>query len=175
MMSWFKKKNSEALEYTMANLARRCIFDYDDISWEVKAIHVYNWEDKSTTSEYECHSSSETIYIEKDEDEERSWLVSRKRNAHEINNLAIDMIRENSKAPARMEFEGRMYHLEDDSAAFFLKDGKGDEQELLVYDYEDDSEDYSLAIEQWGDSAFTASCGEYVEEYKFSNILPPPE
>ena len=38
--------------------------------------------------------------------------------------------------------------------------------------YEDESGEKYLAIEQWGETEFEASLGQPVEEYQFSDILP---
>jgi hypothetical protein len=54
----------------------------------------------------------------------------------------------------------------------FLKNGTGSGKELLSWDYENDSGDKLLSVEQWGEEDFEASVGYPVEEYQFLNILP---
>ncbi len=175
MFSFFKRKSDPAAGMTMDTLERGCLFEYLGDTYQVKAIHEYNWESGGRTREYECHGPEGVLYIEKDEDEAGSWLVTRKRLASELDNLVLDFIREREKPPKKIDFEGVSYKLVENSAAYFKLDGSGDEKPLLVYDYEDAEEEKSLSIEQWGDEDFSLAVGDYVEEYRFDNILPAPE
>ena len=54
----------------------------------------------------------------------------------------------------------------------FYKDGGDEEQQFIIWNYLDEPEEHTLSIEQWGEDAFDAAVGEFVEEYQFSNILP---
>ncbi len=176
MFSFFKKNKADPnAGMTMDTLERGCLFEYLGDVYQVRAIHEYSWESGGRTREFECHGPEGTIYVEKDEDEAGSWLVTRKLPASELNEMILDYIREKEKPPKKVSFGGIDYRLVENSAAYFRLDGQGDEKPLLAYDYEDAAEEHSLTIEQWGDEDFSLAVGDYVEEYRFANILPAPE
>lgn len=169
---WFrKKKNTEAkIDWTLKDLKKGFLLDYDMKTWQVSGFHRYVWEDGSSTIEWILKSADDTVFLEPAEDS--LWLVSRIHTRSTLPQLVYDYIIEHEEAPKQVEWQGSEYHLDEDSAADFFPDGEGPAKPLMAYDYEDEDEDHLLTIEQWDDHSFTVSHGTYEEEYRFSNILP---
>ena len=47
--------------------------------------------------------------------------------------------------------------------------------ELIYWDYTDETGEKLLTIEQWGETEFEAAVGKTVQAYEFRNILPQHE
>jgi hypothetical protein len=169
-----RKKPRDSESVTMDTIVRGCIFEFQGETWQVRAIHEYEWEGGGKTREYECAHATDCIFVEKDEDETDSWLVTRRKPASELDSMVIEMIIERGKPPVSVQHGGVSYRLVEESAAYFKSNGEGDEKPLVVFDYEDSAETLSLSIEQWGEREFQLAIGEYVEEFRFANILPAP-
>ena len=171
---WFsrqaKKKKDTRVEFSPGDLRPGFILDYELHTYQVVGVNHYRWEDGSRTREWILRSAAETIYLEAAEDD--LWLVSRTLPRSELDDLVYEYIEERGEPPRTVRFRGVEYHLDEDSAGEFLAAGKEPGKPFIAYDYEDPEEDHLLTIEQWDDHSFTVSFGEYVEGWKFSNILP---
>jgi hypothetical protein len=82
-------------------------------------------------------------------------------------------ILENGDPPDQVMYQGVTYFFEEMAGGAFLKNGQGPGRNLLRWDYEDEEGENYLTIEQWGEDDFLAYAGRPVQEYQFTNILPP--
>ena len=180
-MGWkdfFKKKKKDdadpLADLTLGNLGVGSYVDWDMKTWEVTAHNQYDWGDGDMTREWQLRSSDETVYLEQETDDDVFWSVNRKIS---FNRLGPDVGRHiitHENPPDEIEYNGVQYVLEGSAGGRFFKGGTGNGRELIKWEYEDDSGKNYLTIEQWGEESFEASIGHEVEEYQFSNILPPP-
>lgn len=172
-----KKKPSEQggdlIDLTLDNLMVGCMVDYDLKTWQVTAHNYTDWGDGFKTQEWQLKSFDDLIYLEKSVDDEVEWCISRKIKFQLLGPQVQERIAETGDPPETVTYEGVSYHMEESSGGHFFKDGHGPGQPMLAWDYEDDSSRHYLTIEQWGEREFEASLGEPVEEYQFTNILPP--
>ena len=178
-MSWkdfFRKKAQNEPDplasLTLANLQVGSFVDFDMETWEVFAYHYYDWGSSDRSFEWQLQTHDQTIYLERESDDEDDWSISRKIPITRLGSGIKQHIIEHENPPDEIEFEGTTFYLEETSAGQYYKNGKGPGQDLIAWDYEDDSGKKYLSIEQWGESDFEASVGEPVEEYQFTNILP---
>lgn len=173
---FFKKKPSNEpdpiKDLTLSNLKEGYYVDYDMKTWKVEACHYYDWGEGDITYEWQLKSFNETIYLEKETDDEDEWRVSRTIPIGRLGTGIIQHIKEHEDPPEQITFDGKIYHLEEMGGGYFYERGKEPKREFLCWDYVDDSGEHYLTIEQWGENAFEASVGIPVEEYQFSNILP---
>ena len=177
-MNWnpFSKKDKAPdldplRDLTLSNLEPGYVLDYDLKTWQVTAHHRYDF-DGDWTDEWELTSAEDVRYLDGEEDDGARWTLSRKISVARIEGELRAHLRENDDAPDRVTFEGVEYFGESTDVGKFYKDGEGEGQEVIVWDYLDESRKRTLAIEQWGDDEYEASVGEVVEEYQFSDILP---
>ncbi len=177
-MNWnpFNKKDKAPdldplRDLTLSNLKPEYVVDYDLKTWQVTAHHRYDF-DGDWTDEWELTSAEEVRYLDGEEDDGVSWTLSRKIPVARLEGDLRAHLRENDDPPDPVTFEGVEYFGESSSAGKFHKDGEGEGQELIVWEYLDESRKRTLTIEQWGDDEYEASVGEVVEEFQFSDILP---
>lgn len=177
-MDFFRKKKDKAPDpledLTLANLKAGCFVDYDMTTWKVSAHHYYDWGSGDRSDEWQLQSHDQTVYLERESDDEDVWSISRKINTNRLGPEIKQRIMDHGDPPDQIEFEGTTYYLEETSGGQYYKNGTGPGQDLLSWGYEDDPGKKYLSIEQWDDSDFEASIGEPVEEYQFTNILPSP-
>lgn len=159
-------------QMTLRNLQKGYFLDYDMKTWEVTAYNYYEWGRDDITHEWQLKSHDETIYLERETDDEDVWAISRKIPVGRVGHDIIRQIVETDDPPDTIAFEGTTFYLEESGAGHFYKEGQGQGQGFVVWDYVDDSGKQLLSIEQWGEEEFEAALGEPVEEYQFSNILP---
>jgi len=178
-MSWkdlFKKKKQKEpdplTDLTLANLQKDYFVDFDMKSWKVSEHHYYDWGSGDLSYEWQLQTHDETIYLEREADDEDYWSISRKLPMTRLGSQIKQKILEDEDPPDEIEFEGTTFYLEETSGGRFYKNGKSPGHDLVSWDYEDESGKKYLSIEQWGETDLEASIGESVEEYQFTNILP---
>ncbi len=174
----FRKKRPDdsldpLVDLSLDQMMVGCVVDYDLKSWEVTARHYTDWGDNWRTDEWQLKSFDEVIYLEKSEDDETEWSISRKIDFNLLDPQVKDSIISSDDPPQKIIFKEVTYHMTESSGGHFFKDGVAPGQPMLAWDYEDDSGKSYLTIQQWGERDFEASLGEPVEDYQFTNILPP--
>ncbi|CAN2042601.1 DUF4178 domain-containing protein [Candidatus Magnetomoraceae bacterium gMMP-15] len=176
IMDFFKKKTSNELDpltgLNLANLKAGYLVDYDLKTWEVKAYNTYDWGEGDISYEWQLVSSDDTIYLERESDDVDFWSISRKISFSSLGPGIKEHIMEHDDPPEQIVFDGKKYYLEEMSGGHFHKNGTGEGEPVIIWNYEDDSGKYFLGIEQWGEEDFEASFGQAVEEYQFTDILP---
>lgn len=178
-MGWkdiFRKKKDRVFDpltdIALSKLKVGYFLDYDMKTWSVEAYNRYDWGSGDTTYEWQLTSHDETIYLEREPDDEDSWNVSRKIPLGKLGSEIKEHIVEHEDPPDQILFEGTTFYLDEMGGGHFYRDGKDPGRELLKWDYMDDSGKKYLSIEQWGEEDLEASIGYPVEEYQFENILP---
>ncbi|HHC24955.1 MAG TPA: DUF4178 domain-containing protein [Desulfobacterales bacterium] len=156
----------------LSNLQVGWFVDFDMKTWQVEACHHYDWGGGDITPEWQLRSHDETIYLEKESDDEDEWSISRKIPIARLGSGITKHIIEHEAPPDQIVFEGTAFHLTETGGGHFYKNGKGPGEEMLKWDYADASENQYLSVEQWGEEIFEASTGIPAEEYQFTNILP---
>jgi hypothetical protein len=177
-MIWnpFKKKKEPEFDplrdLSLSKLKAGYLVDYDLKTWEVTAHHKYDWGDGFYTDEWELKSSTETLYLEREDDDEIEWALSKKTQLGKSGSEIREHLLENESPPNEILYQDKGFFLASEAAGLFLKDGKEPGIELLSWDYIDETEEEVITVEQWGEQEFEYSIGRYVEEYQFTNILP---
>lgn len=179
-MNWnpFKKKKEEPealdpLSVTLSDLKKGYVLDYDLKTWQVTAQHYYDYEG-DRVDEWELTCGDDMAYLERAEDDSISWVLTRKIPLSDIEGDIRGYMRDhdNEDPPDEVRCQGVMFYGISSAVGSFYKDGGDEEQEFIIWNYLDESEEHTLSIEQWAEDAFEAAVGEFVEEYQFSNILP---
>jgi hypothetical protein len=178
-MKWnpFKKKQDEEPDFdplsdlSLDTLKVGYILDYDLTSWKVTAHNRYDYEG-DWTDEWELSSADEVRYLEREEDDDVSWVLYRKISLDAIEEDVPAHIIEHEDPPETVTCEGVQYEAESSDAGHFHRNGAEEGKPFVNWTYECENEKQVLLIEQWGESDFEASFGEVVEPYQFSNILP---
>ncbi|MEE8397638.1 MAG: DUF4178 domain-containing protein [Desulfobacterales bacterium] len=180
LRDFFSKKNEERApdplsDLTLEKLGVGYFVDYDMKTWCVEACNHYDWGDGDTTYEWQLVSHDDTLYLERQPDDEDHWSVSWK---IPIGTLGVDInahVQQHDDPPDEIQVEGTAYHLDETGGGQFYKGGSQPGKDVLTWDYVDDSGESFLSIEQWGETEFEASIGKEAEVYQFDNILPAGE
>ncbi len=177
-MNWnpFKKKQDEPefdplKDLTLSGLKPGYVLDYDLKAWQVTAHHYYDYEG-DRVNEWELACADEVLYLDREEDDEITWTLSRKIPLSHIDGDLRAHLREHEDPPQEITCNGVEYTGESSDVGKFYKNSEPPGQEFIAWDYIDRSGEKTLTVEQWGDDDYEASLGEIVEEYQFSDILP---
>lgn len=178
-MPWniFGKKDEEPEidplhDLTIPNLKKGWMLDYDMKTWEVVAVHKYDWGEGEYTKEWELRSGRETLFLEYEAEDGESYIISKRIPIGKIDGNIKEYLSTHEDPPERITYKNETYYLDEEGGGLFLEDGQGPETELLYWDFTDDSEEKFITIEQWGETEFEAYEGFYAEGYQFTNILP---
>ena len=181
MWNPFKKKEPEEeaidplKDLSLSGLKKGYYLDYDLKTWEVTAHNRYDY-DGDWTDEWELTSASEVRYLEREVDDEESWVLYRKMPVSEIEEDVAAVIREDDDPPNVVTYGGESFDADSMEAGLFYREGGtnpgGQGKEFVAWSYMDAAEKRVLVIEQWGENEFAAAIGDVVEPYMFSDILP---
>ncbi len=146
--------------------------DYDMKTWQVTAYNRYDFGDGLWSDEWELTSGREKVYLERREDDEVEWTLSKKLPIGAIEEDVRSHIKEFDDPPGQIEVKGKTYYLDESGSVYFYPGGKGPKQGLIAWEFIDEDDESFVTIEQWGEDEFEAAQGFYVEEFQFENILP---
>lgn len=171
-----KQPHYDSTDIRVQDLDVGFIFEYDLSTWEVKAMYEYDWGDNFFTREFKINNGSDTLYLSMEEDDELILSVSKKVKVRALGQEVFDNLMSFEKPRNKFEFEEREYFLEKEAPGYFHEiksdDNEEDWVEFISWDFEDNSGDYLVTIEQWGEKEFEAAAGKYIKEFEISNILP---
>lgn len=173
---FFKKKTPKGLDplkdLILQNLKTGYYVDYDMKTWEVTTSSYYDWGGREYTYEWQLKSADDTVYLEREPDDEDYWSISRKISINRLDPGIRESIKKQGDPPDEITHENTIYYLDESGGGHFYLDGKEPGKKMLKWDYADDSGNRFISIEQWGEETFEASTGMSVEEYQFTDILP---
>ncbi len=176
ILDWlFGKKEKPSFDPTnvkLEDLQPGWLVDFDLKAWEVVARHTYDMGDGFKMIEWELKSGNDVLYLCREEDDGVYWTLMKKVPLGAIDPNLKKHIMQYNDPPSTLSYGGYTFEMVSYGGAKFLKNGKPPEVPFLYWEYESTDGSKVITIEQWGDTEFEASVGEYVEEYKFSNILP---
>lgn len=172
------KKNDEPLDYDpldvkITDLKKGYVFDYDMRSWVVTHVYEYDWGNHYFTKEFRVDSGDMVLYLSVERDDELILTLTKKLNIRKIDRGLPEYIQKNEKPPTTLRYSGKTFHFDSESAGYFHEQGSaGGWKGFLCWDYLDDSEEFVLSIEQWGDDDFDTAYGLLVKETDITNIIP---
>lgn len=173
---FFKKKKKEEFrieDLVLSKLKSGFLVDYDMKTYRVAGCNKYQWNEGGVTDEWELKSGNETWFLEcTQEDGEVEWSLCRKLSISELEGDIAGEIVRNEDPPEVVVYQGKRFAFEEDDIGEFFRGGSGEGLNFVSWDYEDETGEQFLTIEQWGETKFDMQVGFKVEEYQFTNILP---
>ncbi len=148
------------------------VLDYGLESWIVTKMYEYDWGDNFFTREFMINNGSKNLFLHVEEDDELEISLTEKIGVRKLGEHITDLILERGCPPDKITFEDVVYYRDSENMGFIRNVNGDDWSEVISWLYLDKGENRLINIEQTGDTEFEATIGEYIEEYKISNILP---
>jgi len=150
------------------------IIDFDLKTWEVKEEYEYDWGSNYFTREFKLEAVDDLIYLYIDDNDELDISYSRKVKIRALGEDIPEHIIKFQEGPKKIHYKDMDFFLDKESPGYFSDDPKNEDSwtELISWDYYDESEEYLISIQQWGDKEFDAAYGKVVKPFEFSNIIP---
>jgi hypothetical protein len=123
------------------------------------------------TDEWEITSGRKKRYLERAEDDEIIWTLSKKIPISAIEGDIRKYIIAHDDPPEKFVYSEKTYYLDESGTGRMLKQDTVP-KEFVYWEFIDEDDENLVTIEQWGETEFEAAAGHYVEEYQFTNILP---
>lgn len=173
----FFKKRKKELEYdptqiSILDLRKGWIFDYDLQTWEATEEYEYDWGGGNFTHEFKIVSGNSTAFLHIENDDEVFCTMTTKLNFAALDEKIEERIIGKGRPPKKIKLKGIKYYRDAERPGFFRNIESEDWSEFISWDYYDEDERRTLAIEQWNEREFEASVGLVVPETDFTNILP---
>ena len=146
------------------------LVDYDLKTWKVTDHNRYRFNDGRRAEEWELTEGREKIYLEWATGDGEFWSLSRPLPIGALGTARSHLL-EHEDPPEQIQHDGKTYFL-DGSVGGEMTSHAGTSHELITWEMVDETEEFFLSIQQWGDTEITAAIGHSVEDYQFSNILP---
>ncbi len=175
LADFFKRKqpNYDSTNIRVTDLDVGFVFEYDLESWEVQASYEYDWGDNFFSKEYKINNGTRTLYLAVEEDDEISLSVSDKIKVRVLGENVFNDLMNHQKPPTTITYKDNKYFFEKESPGYFNDIARGEDWvEFISWDFEDESGDNIITIEQWDEKEFEASAGKSIKEFEISNILP---
>jgi len=176
LSDFFKKKKEEEFDpikdLVLSKLRKGYLVEYDLKTWEITGYYHNDFGDGYMTEEWELTSGREKIYLERSEDDDIKWTLSKKIPIGSISGNIRQYIIENDEPTSEIIYNGKSYYLDESGSGYMTEDGDEDSTEFIYWDFIDKKNENFITIEQWDETKFETAEGFYVEEYQFSNILP---
>ena len=166
-----EKPEIDPLALSLPDLKKGYMVDYDLKTWQVKSQNKYDF-DGDRADEWELYSGDDRVYLEGEKDDEYEWAISRKIEFSALGKEVEDHLTEQHDPPQEIVYDGIRYAFEESGGGYFFPDGRVAGDEMIYWDYEDETGEKLLTLEQWGEGEFEASVGQAVKDYEFRNILP---
>ena len=174
---FFKKRKEEGhydpINIKITDIRVGSILEYNLKTWEVQEEYEYDWGNNSFSYEYKLVSDNGIIYLNIEEDDDITCIVSKKISISLIAGV-LQSMEKHGMPPSEVILEGITYYRGNEKPGFFrnTETTKPEEsEEFISWDYIDKTEKKSLSIEQWGEKEYEASVGIIEPESAFSNIL----
>ena len=175
-MDFFKRKKDGGpdvlRDLVLRNIRKGYLLDYDMKTWQVETENHYDWGHGDITKEWKLVAADDAIFLELESDDDDEWCISRKIPVRALGEKLPEYIVEHDDPPETITYKGETYYLEESGGGHYYKDKSGVGEELLKWDFIDESGKAFISIERWGETDFEAAAGKVVEEYQFTNILP---
>lgn len=173
----FKKKKKHpdfdpSTDLVLSKIKPGFFTDYDMKTWEVSTKNYYDYGNNDIVYEWQLKGFDETIYLEKESDDEDRWTISRKIPLSKIDKNIIKQLSYEGDTPENITVDGKTYYFDEQSGGHFYKNCCGTGEEFIAWCFLDEDENISITIEQWGENSFESSQNLPVKEYQFTNILP---
>lgn len=177
MFGFFKKKPEEERHYnptdiTVKDIRRGWFVDYEDKTWEAVEEYEYDWGKNRYGHEFKLQNSeNETLYLEIGD--KTHTLLQEVRFSMLPQAAEIEYsIKQTDKPPRELVINNIRYYREKEMLGRFRNIDDEEWSDFALWEYRDDSERYTVQIEQWGDDEFEVYVGQYVPERFFTNITP---
>jgi hypothetical protein len=175
LADFFRRKQPkyDSTNIRVTNLDVGFVFEYDLETWEVQACYEYDWGDNFFTQEFKIFNGTKTLFLSVEEDDEVYLSVCEKIRIRQLGDEIQQSLLNDQKAPVSFHYQGKKYFMDKEAPGFYNEVAKGDEWvEFISWDYEDESGEFVVSIEQWDEQEFEASAGKRIKEFEISNILP---
>ncbi|MBL4559710.1 MAG: hypothetical protein COC06_02695 [Bacteroidales bacterium] len=175
LTDFFKRKQPkyDSTNIRVTDLDVGFVFEYDLESWEVQASYEYDWGDNYFSKEYKINNGAKTLFLSVEDDDEIILSVCNKIKVRELGENVLADLMTHQKAPTTLIYKDKKYFFEKESPGYFNDKARGEDWvEFIAWDFEDESGEYLITIEQWDEKEFEASAGKTVKEFEISNILP---
>lgn len=164
-------------DLVLAKLRVGYLVDYDLRTWQVTDHQLYRFNDGRRAEEWELIEGRDKLYLELSTGDGEVYSLSRSIPLGAIGDGKVRQhILDHEDPPDRVDHDGTTFYLDGSVGGHMSAFAAGGpNRQLIAWEYLDESEERFLSIVQWGESEFTAVRGELVEDYQFSNILPPAD
>lgn len=177
-MSFFKRlfglgKSDSAhdpnIDYTVKDLKKGFILEYDFSSWEVRDIAVYTWDNGAKDLEFTITNGTEKKYLNY-VSEDGSLSIYWDAKVKNVRPNARTEIKHHNDLPGPFTYAGRVYH--NAGAGCARVKTLTETYDMENWLFEDEDEELLISFNKYGDGSVDVYVGKHLDQFAVSNILP---
>lgn len=169
-----KKPSYDVTNLSVLDLDVGFVFDYDMKSWVVEEAYEYDWGGNHFSKEYKVNSGDEVAFLSVEDDGDLNMSMVKSIKLRAIEEDIAEEIKNHERPPKTIHYQGESYFLENDSAGYFkdMANKKDEWEELISWEYYNESEDKVISLTQWDEYTIDAAAGRVVAGHQISDIIP---
>lgn len=167
-----KQSSIDVTNLSLRDLKKGYIIDYFMESWVVKEVYEYDWGNNFFSKEYKISSGKADKYLHVEDEGTLKISISEEINPSEFDkNLKQDIVN-NDKPSNKLIYKGKEFNIENENMGYYRNFDEDYKSEFVSWEYVDNEQKEFISVMRWGETDITASFGQFLEEYEFSNIIP---
>jgi hypothetical protein len=137
--------------------------EMEDFDLKVVAKHTYR-QGESSWYELECDRGEDKVWIDMEEDDELELAICLKKlKLRDVPVSKEDLVKMDDDEEGQIQYDGTTFYLDDsDSAVFYRYSDDKNADKFYYWDFEADSGDKFIGIEQWSNGDYDVSYSEKI-------------
>jgi hypothetical protein len=137
--------------------------EMEDFDLKVVAKHTYR-QGESSWYELECDRGEDKVWIDMEEDDELELAICLKKlKLRDVPITKEELVKMDDDEEGQIQYDGTTFYLDDsDSAVFYRYSDDKNADKFYYWDFESDSGDKFIGIEQWSNGVYDVSYSEKI-------------
>ena len=179
-----KNEEFDPLLLTVGNIEEGSLLEYDLKTWNIDKLQYVYWKKAPGALENQLSKKAKMRY---NDETATMWVYQKLPNdkvpiTQTVSAYALDgqmdryikkdHIRDEFNPPNQLTYKDEVYFREARKEGYNIEPSDYTYQEFTNYEYYNETKGKVLRLNYWGDGQIDAEAGEFIDEMKFSNILP---
>lgn len=173
LMKMFKSnKGGSTVDFTVKDIKKGFIVEYDLKSWEAIEEYEYDWGGNYKGKEWTLFDGKNELYLYYASFPSEEISVSTRMNMlKELPDLRSDVF-DKDEPRTSFAYGGKQWSIVDESPGLMINSDTKEEQEIVSWTFDDQNESEFITVVRNGEKSVDAYKGKYIKNYEVSNILP---
>lgn len=166
------EKGGSSVDYTIKDIKKGFIVEYDLVSWEAIEEFEYDWGGNYKGKEWTLFDGKNEIYLYYATFPSEEISVSKRLNMmKELPDIREDVFHKDEPRTS-FAYDRKTWSIVDESPGLMINKDTKEEQEIISWTFNDPNESETITIVRSGEKTVDGYRGKYIQNFEVSNILP---